>query len=118
MRIENIGRATLYLGDCLDVLPTLGKVDAVIADIPYGTTKAQWDSAIPFTDMWAALEHVVKRGTPIALFGAEPFSSGLRMSNASRFKYDWVWSKPNAKGFLNARKQPLRAHEIIRVRTH
>lgn len=110
-----IGRATLYLGDCRDILPTLGKVDAVIADIPYGTTNAPWDKAIPFADMWAAIEHVVERETPVALFGAEPFSSALRMSNPKRFKYDWVWSKPKATGFLNAKKQPLRAHELVSI---
>lgn len=114
-RVEQIGRATLHLGDCRDILPTLPKVDAVIADIPYGTTNAPWDSAIPFPEMWTALEHVTERGTPVALFGAEPFSSGLRMSNPKRFKYDWVWSKPKATGFLNAKKQPMRAHELISV---
>ena len=115
MRVETIGRATLYLGDCREVLPTLRPVAAVIADIPYGTTNAPWDTAIPFPDMWAALAHVAERGTPLLLFGAEPFSSGLRLSNLKRFKYDWVWSKPKATGFLNAKKQPLRAHELISV---
>lgn len=115
MREEVIGRARLILADCREVLPTLPRVDAVIADIPYGTTNASWDKAIPFAEMWAALAHVVERETPVVLFGAEPFSSGLRMSNPKRFKYDWVWSKPKATGFLNAKKQPLRAHEIISV---
>lgn len=110
-----IGRATLYNADCRDVLPTLSKVDAIIADIPYGTTNAPWDKAIPFADMWAAIGHVVERGTPVALFGAEPFSSALRMSNPRQFKYDWVWSKPKATGFLNAKKQPLRAHELVSI---
>ena len=36
MRVEQIGDATLYCGDCLEVLPTLGKVDAVVTDPPYG----------------------------------------------------------------------------------
>ena len=36
MRVERIGDATLYLGDCLEILPTLPKVDAVITDPPYG----------------------------------------------------------------------------------
>jgi 23S rRNA G2445 N2-methylase RlmL len=35
-RVERIGDATLYLGDCLDILPTLGPVDAVVTDPPYG----------------------------------------------------------------------------------
>lgn len=36
MRVEKIGKATLYLGDCLEILPTLDKVDAVVTDPPYG----------------------------------------------------------------------------------
>lgn len=115
IRKEVIGNAVLYLADCREVLPMLGKVDAVIADIPYGTTNAPWDRAIPFGDMWTAINCVVERGTSIVLFGAEPFSSALRMSNPRQFKYDWVWAKPKATGFLNAKKQPLRAHELISV---
>lgn len=110
-----IGNATLYLGDCRDILPTLPKVDAVIADIPYGTTRCGWDAVIPFDEMWAALSHVTARGTPVVLFGAEPFSSLLRMSNLRQFKHDWIWNKPKGTGFLNAKKQPLRKHEIISI---
>lgn len=114
-RVETIGRAVLHLGDCRDILPTLGKVDAVIADIPYGTTRCSWDAVIPFDEMWSAVGAVTQPGTPIVLFGSEPFSSALRMSNLRQFKYDWIWNKPKATGFLNAKKQPLRAHEIISV---
>jgi site-specific DNA-methyltransferase (adenine-specific) len=110
-----IGRATLYLGDCRDILPTLPKVDAVIADIPYATTAASWDVAIPFDDMWRGIAAVAERETPIVLFGAEPFSSALRLSNSKMFKHDWIWEKPKATGFLNAKKRPLSAHEIISV---
>lgn len=110
-----IGNATLYLGDCREILPTLGKVDAVITDPPYGTTQCSWDAAIPFAAMWGSLSHVVERGTPIILFGSEPFSSFLRVSNIRQFKYDWVWDKPKGTGFLNAKKQPLRCHELLSV---
>lgn len=114
-RIETIGRATLYLGDCREVLPTLGKVDAVVTDPPYGTTRCNWDVAIPFTEMWSAIDHVVERGTAVALCGAEPFSSLLRASRLPQFKFDWIWYKQKGTGFLNAKKQPLRKHEIISV---
>lgn len=114
-RVEAIGNATLYLGDCRDVMPTLGKVAAVITDIPYGTTRCNWDQVIPFTDMWDAIGRVTERGTPVVLFGSEPFSSALRMSNPRQFKYDWIWNKPKGTGFLNAKKQPLRKHETISV---
>lgn len=110
-----IGRATLYCCDCRDVLPTLPKVDAVICDLPYGTTAAEWDEAIPFDQMWPLLDAITGRGDPIVLFGAEPFSSRLRLSRSDHFKYDWVWEKPKATGFLNAKKRPMSAHEIISV---
>jgi len=42
-RVETIGAATLYLGDCRDILPTLGKVDAVVTDPPYGM---KWDGKV------------------------------------------------------------------------
>lgn len=114
-RVEQIGRATLYLGDCRDILPTLPKVDAVIADIPYGTTRARWDAVIPFDQMWQALGHVTAPHVPVALFGMEPFSSLLRVSNLARFRFDHVWHKPKGTGFLNAKRQPLRCHEFISV---
>lgn len=110
-----IGNAKLYLGDCREILPTLQKVDACITDPPYGTTQCAWDAVIPLDEMWAALAHVVDREVPVALFGSEPFSSYLRASNIKRFKYDWIWYKPKGTGFLNAKKQPLRCHELISV---
>lgn len=114
-RVEVIGNAILYLGDCREILPTLDHVHAVITDIPYGTTRCSWDQVIPFDEMWTAIEHVAGRGCPIVLFGSEPFSSLLRTSNIRQFKYDWIWDKPKGTGFLNAKKQPLRGHETISV---
>lgn len=114
-RKELLDDCTLYLGDCLDVMPHLKKFDAVIADIPYGTTQCKWDSAIPLNLMWDFIRLVTHKNTPIVLFGAEPFSSILRQSNLKQFKYDWIWHKTRATGFLNAKKQPLRGHESISV---
>lgn len=112
-REVTIGRARLILGDCRDVLPTLGKVDLVLADPPYGTTAAPWDKVVPLDEMWAAIDHVTERGTPILLCAAEPFASRLRLSNERQFKHDWIWHKPKATGFLNAKKRPLVAHEVL-----
>lgn len=113
--VEHIGAATLYLGDCRDVLPSLAPVDAVITDIPYGTTRAKWDAVIPFEEMWVAIRTVASGACPIALFGMEPFSSLLRVSNLKQFRFDHVWHKPKGTGFLNAKRQPLRCHEFISV---
>src|SRR3546814_16979409 len=96
-------------------MPSIGKVDAVVTDPPFGTTQCAWDTVIPFGDMWAALDHARETSTPVVLFGCEPFSSLLRASNLKQFKYDWVWDKPKGTGFLNAKKQQLRGHEMISV---
>ncbi|KAA3504624.1 site-specific DNA-methyltransferase [Rhizobium rhizogenes] len=110
-----IGDCRLILGDCLEVLPVLGKVDAVVTDPPFGTTQCSWDAVIPFDEMWKAIDAVINAGSPVVLFGCEPFSSLLRISALDRFKYDWVWDKPKGTGFLNAKKQPLRGHELVSV---
>lgn len=107
----------LMQGDCLERMKEIpdGSVDAIICDPPYGTTACKWDSVIPFESMWEQLKRIIKPNGAIVLFGAEPFSSLLRCSNIKDFKYDWVWEKSKATGFLNSKKQPLRAHEIISV---
>jgi len=104
-------------GDCLEVMPDIpdGSIDAVICDPPYGTTACSWDSVIPFEPMWEQLNRVIKKNGAIVLFGSEPFSSALRMSNIKNYKYDWVWDKVFKTGHLNARKKPMMRHEIIMV---
>lgn len=108
---------SLFFGDCLERMKEIpdGSVDLVLTDPPYQATKCSWDSVIPFEPMWNELKRIVKPNGAIVLFGAEPFSSLLRCSNIKDFKYDWVWEKSKATGFLNSKRQPLRAHEIISV---
>ena len=107
----------LMKGDCLELMKTIpdGSVDMVLTDPPYGTTQCKWDSVIPFDLMWEQLKRIIKPDGAIVLFGSEPFSSLLRVSNLKMYKYDWVWEKSKATGFLNSKKQPLRAHEMIHV---
>ena len=107
----------LLHGDCLERMKEIpdGSVDLILTDPPYGTTNCRWDSVIPFEPMWEQLKRIIKPNGAIVLFGSEPFSSALRMSNIKQYKYDWVWEKSKATGFLNSKKQPLRSHEIISV---
>lgn len=107
----------LMKGDCLERMKEIPdkSVDMVLTDPPYGTTACKWDSVIDFKLMWAELKRITKDNGAIALFGSEPFSSALRMSNIKEFKYDWVWKKNKASNFLNAKHQPMRAHEIVSV---
>ncbi|HHY0551870.1 TPA: DNA-methyltransferase [Vibrio parahaemolyticus] len=88
-------------------------VDLILADPPYGTTQCKWDSVIPLEPLWEQLKRVVKPRGAIIMMAAEPFTSVLVTSNLKMFKYDIVWEKGNATGFLNAKKMPLRAHEKV-----
>ena len=114
--MENI---KLYKGDCLEIMDKLiaegVKVDAIITDPPYGTTACSWDSVIPFDEMWLRLNKLIKPNGAIVLFGSEPFSSLLRISNLKNYKYDWIWEKNNAGNFQLVNHQPLKIHETISV---
>lgn len=107
----------LWKGDCLEIMKTIpaASVDMVLCDLPYGTTACKWDTVIPFEPLWEQYKRIIKDNGAIVLFGSEPFSTELRHSNMKMFKYDWIWEKTKASGFLNAKKSPLRAHEVISV---
>ena len=108
----------LMLGDCLERMKEIddGSVDAVIADPPYGTTACKWDSVIPLEPMWSQLKRVIKPNGAIVLFGSQPFTSVLVMSNLSNFRHEWVWDKVNKyTGALQANKRRMRRHEDICV---
>lgn len=109
----------LINGDCLEVMEVLKnknvKVDSIITDIPYGTTKCGWDSVIPLDKMWKAIKPLCKDNTSILLFGAEPFSSKVRLSNQRMYRYDWIWQKTMGSNFLCLKKQPFKLVENIMV---
>lgn len=133
MRIEKIGRATLFLGDCRDILPTLPKVDAVVTDPPYGIgvdvamakqsgTKygnaaaakrdyeaTGWDNAPPSDELIAA---VVAHGKWAVVFGGNYFSLP-----ASRC---WlVWDKENgSNAFADAELAWTNLDKPVRVKRH
>ena len=103
--------------DCMDILKQLPDkcIDAIICDLPYGTTACSWDSIIPFDKLWEQYKRIRKDNTPIVLFGSEPFSTYLRMSNIKEYKYDWYWLKERGTGFANSNKQPMRRIENVCV---
>jgi len=107
----------LIQGDCLEEMMDIEpeSIDAIICDPPYGTTACKWDSVIPFSEMWQHLNRIIKPNGAIVLFGSEPFSSALRMSNIKNYKYDWYWNKGQGTGFLNSKKMPLKSIENILV---
>ena len=111
------GKKEILLGDCLELMKNIpnGSIDAIITDPPYGTTSCKWDSVIPFDLMWEQLNRIIKPNGAILLFGAEPFSSLLRVSNIKNFKYDWIWDKKKAPNFRGVKSQPLIPYEVISV---
>ena len=109
----------LYHGDCLEVMDELIQqgiqVDMVLCDPPFGVTSCKWDEVIPFDEMWKRLNLLIKDNGAILLFGTEPFSSALRMSNRKHFKYDWIWEKEQGVGFQLVKYRPLIKNENISV---
>jgi len=110
-------RIRLILGDCLEEMKGIpdSSVDMVLCDLPYGTTACKWDTIIPFEPLWKQYKRIIKSRGAIVLFGSEPFSSLLRISNLKQFKYDWIWDKVRPSGFQIAKYVPMKRHEIVSV---
>ena len=107
----------LINGDCLVEMQKLENqsVDLILTDLPYGTTACKWDNIIPYEPMWKELKRIRKEKTPIALFGNEPFSSHLRISNINEYKYDWKYKKLIASNFASAKYQPMKHIEDVMI---
>lgn len=107
----------LILGDCLEKMKDIPdkSIDLILCDLPYSKTCQSWDSIIPFDNLWIEYLRVIKDIGAIVLFGVEPFSSQLRLSNLSLYKYDWVWQKTTATGFQLSKVKPLNDIENIIV---
>ena len=112
----------LRLGDCLDVLPDVpdGSVDMVLTDLPYGVLSKQndasaWDCEIPLEPLWRNLLRIAKPQAAIVLFAQGMFTAKLMMSQPKLWRYNLIWDKVRASGFLNANRMPLRSHEDICV---
>ena len=113
LHIADVSGSTFVNADCFDVFPFIEdkSIDAVICDLPYGTTACKWDSVLPLDKLWNEYERIVKDDGAIVLFGSEPFSSVLRVSKLDLFKYDWIWVKNTSSNFLQANYQPIKRHE-------
>lgn len=109
----------LIHGDCLEVMDEMIekgiKVDMILTDPPYGTTECEWDSIIPLDKMWDRLKNIRQNKTPIILFGKQPFTSYLNISNIKEFKYEIIWEKDKGTDFGNANRKPINIHENISV---
>ena len=107
----------IYLMDCLEGMTYIadGSIDLIATDLPYAMTNNQWDSLIPFDQLWTAYKRILKPTGAVVLTGIQPFTSALVMSNPKWFRCEWIWEKEQGTGFLNCHKYPLRSHESVLV---
>lgn len=115
--IVNIGDATLYLGDCIDLMKQIpnNSIDMVLCDLPYGTTACKWDSCIPFELLWEQYKRITKQGAAIVLTASQPFTSVLVMSNLEWFRVEWIWEKNRGSNFATTKYFPMKEHESVLV---
>ena len=106
----------LYLGDCLDILPTISqKIDLVLVDLPYGQTNNGWDVCIDLKSMWGELKKICKESCVYIFFTTTKYGVALINSNPSWFRYDLIWEKSKVSGYLQSKMYQLRTHEMIYV---
>ncbi len=107
----------MWNGDCLGLMKNIPdkSIDMILCDLPYGNTACKWDSIISFDKLWVQYKRIIKDEGVICLFGSEPFSSKLRLSNIEMYKYDWIWKKNKASNFINCKYQPLKSYENVCV---
>lgn len=112
-----IERNTINHGDCIEIMKNIedGSISMILADLPYGTTKAAFDCCIDLEKLWQQYKRIIKPNGAIALFAQTPFDKVLGCSNLEWLKYEWIWEKTQATGFLNAKKMPMKAHESILI---
>jgi len=107
----------IYLGDCLEIMPYIkdNSIDMVLCDLPFGTTACKWDTIIPLDKLWEQYERIIKNDGAMVLFGSQPFTSKLVMSNVKLFKCEWIYQKVVGSNFTTAKYMPMKEHENILV---
>ncbi len=107
----------LIHGDCLEKMnDTPDKsIDMILCDLPYGTTACKWDVVIPFEPLWEQYKRIIKDRGAIVLFGSEPFSSMIVLSNLQEFRYNWIWHKNKSGNTFQYKNSPMKRHESISV---
>lgn len=108
---------TLYNEDCLIGMKRIkdNSIDMILCDLPYGTTANNWDKNIPSELLWEQYERIIRDNGVIALFGSEPFSTKLKMSNFNLYRYDWYWKKTKPSLYQHAKNRPMKVIETISI---
>jgi site-specific DNA-methyltransferase (adenine-specific) len=111
------GKKEILLGDCLELMKDIpnGSIDMILCDLPFGTTSLKWDVIIPFDKLWEQYERIIKPNGAIVLFGKNPFTAKLILSNEKLFRYELIWEKSRAGNCMQVCKQPSAIHENILV---
>jgi len=112
-----VSGSTFINADCFDVFPFIDdkSINAIIADLPYGTTACKWDSVLPLDKLWAEYKRILKDNGCLVFTGTQPFTTTLIASNIKMFKYELIWDKVLPTGFAIAKHQPMKQHENILV---
>ena len=107
----------IYNMDCFEGMGLIepGSVGLVLTDPPYGTTRNNWDKMPDLDRLWIAIKSVLRTGGAAVMTSQTPFDKVLGVSNLSWLKYEWIWKKIQATGFLNSKKAPLKQHENVLV---
>jgi site-specific DNA-methyltransferase (adenine-specific) len=115
--VEKLTFCEIYNEDCLQKMKDISanSIDMILCDLPYGCTKNKWDIIIPFEDLWKEYSRIIKQNGAVVLFGSQPFTSQLVMSNMKMFRYCLVWEKNKFSDFLNAKRKPMKTNEDICV---
>ena len=115
--LASVSGSTFVNADCFDVFPFIEdkSIDAIICDLPYGMTKNNWDSVLPIDKLWEEYNRIIKDNGAIILFGNQPFSSKLIVTNLKMFRYSLVWEKNKFSDFLNAKRKPMKTNKDILI---
>jgi DNA modification methylase len=107
----------LYNSDCLELMKEIDdkSIDCIITDLPFGSTSCAWDLVIPFDKLWEQYSRIAKPNAAIVLFGQEPFSSYLRLSNIKDYKYDWYWEKERITNIMQVKRRAGKTIETVSV---
>lgn len=92
-----------------------GSIDLILTDPPYGVTACPWDKKPDLEAMWREFNRVIKENGAMVITATQPFATEVINANRKWFRYDLVWVKSNPVGHLNARRMPMRQHELILV---
>jgi site-specific DNA-methyltransferase (adenine-specific) len=113
----NIPKISLYNNDCLIEMSNIPdkSIDMILCDLPYGTTKCEWDSILPFDELWKHYNRIIKDNGAIVLFGQEPFSSFLRVSNIKNYRYDIYWEKERITNIMQVKRRVGKNTENISI---